>query len=139
MDMATRTAYILRCFPFPLHFLAASAGSEVDVNANRSKPTDESLVIPPTWPSATPASPTTPSAFTRPFREEDVAEGEGTEAGWRDALTISRPPRAGRSERQAEEDQVDRCRSFVEGDPPRTSCTAPSIPVSIRRTLTARG
>ncbi|KAH8238303.1 hypothetical protein KR032_002898 [Drosophila birchii] len=100
-----------------------SAGSEVI--ANRSKPTDESLAIPPTW--LTPAD--TPPAFTRPFREEDVAEGEGPEESWRDALTISRPPRAGRSERQAaEEDQVDRCRLFVDGDPTKNELYSPEYP-----------
>ncbi|XP_034652899.1 uncharacterized protein LOC117891506 isoform X2 [Drosophila subobscura] len=43
-------------------------------------------------------------------------------------LTISRPPRAGRGERQAEEDQVDRCRLFVEGDPTKNELYSPEYP-----------
>uniref|UniRef100_A0A6P4ENN8 Uncharacterized protein LOC108045102 isoform X2 n=1 Tax=Drosophila rhopaloa TaxID=1041015 RepID=A0A6P4ENN8_DRORH len=99
----------------------ASAGSELI--ENRSTSTKESLTAPPG---------DRPSNFSRatPFREEDVAEGEG-EADWgeeRHALTISRPPRAGRSERQAEADQVDRCRLFVEGDPTKNELYSPEYP-----------
>ncbi|KAH8368465.1 hypothetical protein KR084_012030, partial [Drosophila pseudotakahashii] len=110
----------------------ASAGSELI--ANRSTPRVESLTIPPTgdrpsnYTHATPIS----RLFSRPFREPDVAEGEGGEGGdWGEAQhpqTISRPPRAGRSERQAEEDQVDRCRLFVEGDPTKNELYSPEYP-----------
>ncbi|KAI8034316.1 hypothetical protein M5D96_012869 [Drosophila gunungcola] len=122
---------ILRSFPFPFHFLAASAGSELI--ANRSTSTVETLTIPPgDRPlNFTPVTPPPVRGFSSPFREEDVAEGEGELGAWgeeRHAMTISRPPRAGRSERQAEEDQVDRCRLFVEGDPTKNELYSPEYP-----------
>ncbi|XP_016923273.2 uncharacterized protein Neto isoform X2 [Drosophila suzukii] len=107
----------------------ASAASELI--ANRSTPTDESVAkaqTPGDLPSN--STPATPPKFTSPFREADVAEGEA-EVDWgagQHPLTISRPPRAGRSERQAEEDQVDRCRLFVEGDPTKNELYSPEYP-----------
>ncbi|XP_017113399.1 uncharacterized protein LOC108136596 [Drosophila elegans] len=104
----------------------ASAGSELI--ANRSTSTVESLTIPP---GDRPSNLTPFRGFSSPFREEDVAEGEGELGAWeeeRHAMTISRPPRAGRSERQAEEDQVDRCRLFVEGDPTKNELYSPEYP-----------
>ncbi|XP_017086525.1 uncharacterized protein LOC108118365 isoform X2 [Drosophila eugracilis] len=106
----------------------ASAGS--GLIANRSSSTDESVIItsgdrPLNFTPATPPA----RGFSSPFREEDVAEGEP--GGWREEqhpLTISRPPRAGRSERQAEEDQVDRCRLFVDGDPTKNELYSPEYP-----------
>ncbi|EDV47195.1 uncharacterized protein Dere_GG17784, isoform A [Drosophila erecta] len=103
----------------------ASAGSELI--ANRS-----ALLMPSNFTAATPPAP----RYTRPFREQDVAEGEEEAGGgqaedWLEEqhpLTISRPPRAGRSERQAEEDQVDRCRLFVEGDPTKNELYSPEYP-----------
>jgi len=119
----------LRWFPFPFHFLAASAASELI--ANRSTPTDESVAKPhPPGNLSSNSTPATPPKFTSPFREADVAEGEA-EVDWgagQHPLTISRPPRAGRSERQAEEDQVDRCRLFVEGDPTKNELYSPEYP-----------
>lgn len=119
-----------QCFPFPLNFLLASAGS--GLIANRSASAGESLIMLSNFTVATP--PPAPR-FTSPFREQDVAEGEelagGGQVDWLDEqhpLTISRPPRAGRSERQAEEDQVDRCRLFVEGDPTKNELYSPEYP-----------
>ncbi|KAH8320170.1 hypothetical protein KR074_008983, partial [Drosophila pseudoananassae] len=62
---------------------------------------------------------------------QDMAEGEepwATQEEEPQRLTLSRPPRAGRSERQAEEDQVDRCRLFVEGDPTKNELYSPEYP-----------
>ncbi|XP_033171210.1 uncharacterized protein LOC117148103 isoform X1 [Drosophila mauritiana] len=108
----------------------ASAGSELI--ANRSASAGESLIMPSNFTAATP--PPAPR-FSSPFREQDVAEGEelagGGQVDWLEEqhpLTISRPPRAGRSERQAEEDQVDRCRLFVEGDPTKNELYSPEYP-----------
>ncbi|KAM8721228.1 hypothetical protein ACLKA7_007145 [Drosophila subpalustris] len=44
------------------------------------------------------------------------------------ALTLSRPPRAGRFERETEADQVDRCRLFVQGDPTKNELYSPEYP-----------
>ncbi|XP_043063391.1 neuropilin and tolloid-like protein 1 isoform X2 [Drosophila ficusphila] len=107
----------------------ASAGSELI--ANRSTSTEDSLTISPADRPSNLTSATPPAqGFSSPFREEDVAEGE-TEGYWeeeRHTMTISRPPRAGRSERQAEEDQVDRCRLFVEGNPTKNELYSPNYP-----------
>ncbi|KRF98216.1 uncharacterized protein Dwil_GK20080 [Drosophila willistoni] len=43
-------------------------------------------------------------------------------------ITISRPPRSGRSERQVKEEEVDRCRLFVEGDPTKNELYSPEYP-----------
>ncbi|EDX01581.1 uncharacterized protein Dyak_GE17077, isoform F [Drosophila yakuba] len=113
---------------------ASTAGSELI--ANRSATTAESPIMLANFTAATPPAP----RFSSPFREQDVAEGEeeeeeeaagGGQANWLEEqhpLTISRPPRAGRSERQAEEDQVDRCRLFVEGDPTKNELYSPEYP-----------
>lgn len=68
---------------------------------------------------------------TPAIRRQDMAEGEESWTGHEEEpprLTLSRPPRAGRSERQAEEDQVDRCRLFVEGDPTKNELYSPEYP-----------
>ncbi|XP_030572875.1 uncharacterized protein LOC115771344 [Drosophila novamexicana] len=59
------------------------------------------------------------TAFATPISQLDDEE---------QALTISRTPRAGRYERQVEEDQVDRCRLFVEGDPTKNELYSPEYP-----------
>ncbi|KAH8275094.1 hypothetical protein KR018_011788, partial [Drosophila ironensis] len=110
----------------------ASASSE-EV-ANRSKPAsqveaDESLAAPPSPPGESLGHAQAVASRSPFFREPDLAEGEEP---WTEtqphSLTISRPPRAGRSERQAEEDQVDRCRLFVEGDPTKNELYSPEYP-----------
>lgn len=66
-------------------------------------------------------SPTSSAAHATPTIHSDHAHDEH-------ALTISRPPRAaGRHERQAEE-EVDRCRLFVEGDPTKNELYSPEYP-----------
>ncbi|XP_033244518.1 uncharacterized protein LOC108163215 isoform X2 [Drosophila miranda] len=70
--------------------------------------------------------PTTSSSTANAFAQQEDAVLVDEEPH---ALTISRPPRAGRSERQAmEEDQVDRCRLFVEGDPTKNELYSPEYP-----------
>ncbi|EDW65903.2 neuropilin and tolloid-like protein 2 isoform X2 [Drosophila virilis] len=59
------------------------------------------------------------TAFATPISQLDDEE---------QALTIFRTPRAGRYERQVEEDQVDRCRLFVEGDPTKNELYSPEYP-----------
>lgn len=106
--MHTRPSYTFCIWnSFVLYFLAVSAASEDIIVANTSSQIHE---------SKTPA-----------IRRQDMAEGEES---WTEPqrLTLARPPRAGRSERQAEEDQVDRCRLFVEGDPTKNELYSPEYP-----------
>ncbi|XP_001354733.4 uncharacterized protein Neto isoform X4 [Drosophila pseudoobscura] len=76
--------------------------------------------------------PTTSSSTANAFAQQEDAvllDEDEEEDQEPHALTISRPPRAGRSERQAmEEDQVDRCRLFVEGDPTKNELYSPEYP-----------
>lgn len=130
-----------QCFPFPLNFLLASAGSEII--ANRSASAGESLIMLSNFTVATP--PPAPR-FTSPFREQDVAEGrnwrvEGRSIGWTSSI---RWPFPDRQEQDAASGRQKRIRwtavvSLSRGIPPRMSCTAPSIPTCIRRTSTAPG
>ncbi|XP_037724123.1 uncharacterized protein LOC119556215 [Drosophila subpulchrella] len=96
---------------------AVYASSASELIANRSTPSN-----------STPDTPRPTPKISSPFREPDVAEGEVDWGAGQHPLTISRPPRAGRSERQAEEDQVDRCRLFVEGDPTKNELYSPEYP-----------
>jgi len=130
----------LRWFPFPFHFLAASAASELI--ANRSTPTDESVAKP--HPPATfhrirplPRPPSSPA----PFGRRMWRRGRRRSTGGRGSI---RWPFPGRRERDAASGRRRRIRWTAavcssRGIPPRTSSTAPSIPICIRRTSTAPG